>query len=40
MKNQYGKDLVTDGPMFKSYTVTGDKVSVEFDFAKGGLVVG
>ena len=40
LKNQYGKDLVTDGPMFKSYKVTGDKVSVEFDFAKGGLVVG
>ena len=39
LKNQYGKDLVTDGPMFKSYTVAGDKVTVEFDFAKGGLVV-
>ncbi|MCE9519066.1 MAG: hypothetical protein K8R87_05895 [Verrucomicrobia bacterium] len=40
LKNQYGKDLVTDGPMFKSYTVAGDKVTVEFDFAQGGLVVG
>ena len=39
LKNQYGKDLVTDGPMFKSYTITGHKVTIEFDHAKGGLVV-
>lgn len=39
LKNQYGKDLVTDGPMFKSYTITGDKVTIEFDHAKGGLMV-
>ncbi len=41
LKNQYGqKDLVTDGPSFKSYEVQGDKVVVEFDHAEGGLVVG
>ena len=40
LKNQYGKDLVVEGPIFKSYKVDGDKVTVEFDFAKGGLVVG
>ena len=40
LKNQYGKkDLVTDGPMFKSYKAEGDKVIVEFDHAAGGLVV-
>jgi sialate O-acetylesterase len=39
LKNQYGKDIVADGPMFKSYKVDGDKVTVDFDFAKGGLVV-
>lgn len=39
LKNQYGKDLVTEGPMFKSYTVVGDQVIVEFDHAMGGLVV-
>ena len=33
------KDLVADGPMFKSYTVEGDKVIIEFDNAEGGLVV-
>jgi sialate O-acetylesterase len=40
LKNQYGKDIVADGPMFKSYKVEGDKLIVEFDFAEGGLVVG
>lgn len=39
LKNQYGKDIVADGPMFKSYKVDGDKVTVDFDFAKGGLLV-
>jgi hypothetical protein len=28
LKNQYGKDVVTDGPMFKSYKVEGDTVIV------------
>ncbi|MFK7849881.1 MAG: sialate O-acetylesterase [Akkermansiaceae bacterium] len=40
LKNHYGKkDLVTDGPMFKSYKVDGDKLVIEFDHADGGLVV-
>ncbi len=39
LKNQYGKKIVVDGPMFKSYTVEGDKMIVEFDHAEGGLVV-
>jgi len=39
LKNQYGKKVVTDGPMFKSYKVVGAKVIVEFDHVKGGLVV-
>ena len=40
LKNLYGKkDLVVDGPMFKSYKVEGDKVIIEFDHANGGLVV-
>jgi len=41
LKNQYGKqDLVADGPLFKAYSVAGDKLIVEFDCARGGLVVG
>jgi len=39
LKNQYGKNVVADGPMFKSYTVKGNKLIVEFDSAAGGLVV-
>jgi len=39
LKNQYAQKVVTDGPMFRSYTVKGDKVIIEFDHAKGGLVV-
>ena len=32
-------DLVAHGPMFKSYTVEGNKLIVSFDHADGGLVV-
>lgn len=39
LKHQYGKNIVADGPMFKSYSVAGDKLIVEFDFAAGGLVL-
>lgn len=39
LKNQYGKSVVTDGPIFKSYTVKGNKLIVSFDHADGGLVV-
>lgn len=40
LKNQYGKDIVSHGPIFKSYEVKGDKVIVSFKHAEGGLVVG
>jgi len=40
LKNQYGKDIVADGPMYKSYKVEGNKLIVEFDYAEGGLVIG
>jgi hypothetical protein len=39
LKNQYGKDIAADGPMFKSYSVKGDELIVEFENADGGLVV-
>ncbi len=39
LKNQYGQDIVADGPMYKSYTVKGDKLIIEFESAEGGLVV-
>lgn len=40
LKNQYGKNIVADGPMFKSYEVKGDKLIVTLDFANGGIQVG
>jgi len=40
LKNVYGKkELVADGPMYKSYEVQGDRLIVEFEHAEGGLVV-
>ncbi len=39
LKNQYGKQVVTDGPIFSNYTVKGNQLIVEFDHAEGGLVV-
>lgn len=35
LKKQYGKDVATDGPMFKSYSVDGDKLIVELENATG-----
>jgi len=49
LKNQYpsttlkaggkAKDLVADGPIFKSYKVKGNQLIVSFDHADGGLLV-
>ncbi len=39
LKNQYGKDVQADGPMFRDYKVEGDKLIVSFYHAKEGLVV-
>jgi len=35
LKNQYDKDVVTDGPMFKSYEVKGEKLIVTLENADG-----
>jgi sialate O-acetylesterase len=40
LKNQYGKTIVADGPMFKSYEVKGNKLIVSLDSAEGGPLVG
>ena len=39
LKNQYGKKVVADGPMFKTYSVKGNEVIVSFGHAEGGIVV-
>jgi sialate O-acetylesterase len=35
LKNQYGKDVAVDGPMFKSYGIKGDKLIVALENADG-----
>jgi sialate O-acetylesterase len=40
LKNQYGKNIVADSPMFKSYEVKGDQLIISLDSAEGGLLVG
>lgn len=35
LKNEYGKDIVVSGPLFKSARVDGAKVVVEFEHASG-----
>ena len=41
LKNEYGrKEVVADGPSFKSYQVKDGRVIVAFEHAKGGLLVG
>ncbi|MDG2223001.1 MAG: hypothetical protein P8L85_16595 [Rubripirellula sp.] len=39
LKNQYGRNVTADGPMFKSYTVNGDQMVIDFEHASGGLLV-
>lgn len=39
LKKQYGKDVVTDGPMFQSYEVKGGELTVTLEHAKDGLVI-
>lgn len=39
LKYQYGKDIVAEGPTFKSYRIEGQKLIVSFDHAEGDLVV-
>ena len=35
LKNQYGKDIIANGPMYKDYTVKGSKLVLELDHADG-----
>ena len=34
----YGKDLVYSGPIYKSMTVEGNKIRLQFDHVGGGLI--
>lgn len=35
LRNQYGREVEADGPMYRYYSVRGNEVIVEFDHAKG-----
>lgn len=35
---EYGKDTPHSGPLYKSHTIDGDKVTITFDHVHGGLV--
>jgi len=37
LANDYGADIVASGPLYKSHTVSGNKIILEFDFSGGGL---
>lgn len=39
LKNQYGREVIADGPMYKTYRVDGNKLIVSFEHAGGGLLV-
>ncbi|MDT8389056.1 MAG: sialate O-acetylesterase [Lentisphaeria bacterium] len=38
LKNQYGKDIIANGPMYRDYTVQGDKLILALDHAEGLFV--
>jgi len=38
LANDYGKDIVASGPLYKSHSISGNKISVEFDYSEGGLM--
>ncbi len=38
LANDYGKDIVASGPLYKSHTTEGNKIIITFDYAEGGLV--
>ena len=40
LKNQYGKNVVANGPMFEEYKIKGNKIIIEFNHTADGLVVG
>ncbi len=38
--NDYGKNVVYSGPLYKNHQITGNKVTIEFDHVGGGLMIG
>jgi sialate O-acetylesterase len=40
LANNYGKQIVCSGPLYRSMSVEGDKIRIMFDHVGGGLMVG
>ena len=40
LANDYGKDLMASGPLYKSMSKSGNKIILEFDYAKNGIKAG
>ena len=38
LANDYGKDIVYSGPLYREYRIEGDKIRIEFDYAGDGLM--
>ena len=39
LANQYGNELVTSGPLYRSIKIAGNKIEISFDNAESGLVL-
>ena len=37
LAKDYGKDIVCSGPLYKSMSIDGNKINIQFDYAEGGL---
>ena len=40
LANDYGVDIVASGPLYKSHTISGNKIILEFDLFGNGLMTG
>lgn len=38
LANDYGKDIVASGPLYKTHTISGNKITIEFDHIGTGLM--
>jgi len=37
LANDYGRDIVASGPLYKLHSISGNKIHIEFDYSEGGL---
>ena len=39
LAEDYGKDIVHSGPLYREYRIEGDKIRIEFNYAENGLTM-